>query len=177
MVLLLRHPCAVAHSRVETKAWRWNLEGYRDQPSLFGEILAPFADHVHRDLPLFDRHVTNWCIEYYVPFRELRRREVHVLFYEDLCLRPEKEARALLDYLGRPWAASVEEALERPSRVSRSGSAIRTGEDLARSWRAHVSEAEAARAREIMALFGLDVLYDEDDLPRSEALGSVFASD
>jgi len=175
IILLLRHPCAVAHSMLSLKRWQWNRDGFKDQPEIFDEILSPFREHVLRDMPLFERYVTNWCIEYYVPLKELRADQVYPVFYEDLCMDSALHLPPLLKYARGEFNPKVLETMNRPSRVAREGSAIHTGEDMALGWRNHVSDEQRATAREIMHRFGLQDLYDENDLPSQKTISQLLA--
>lgn len=170
IILLLRHPCAVAHSMLSLKDWQWNREGYTDQPMLFNEILSPFRDHITRDLPLFERYITNWCIEYFVPFSELRQNQFLPVFYEDLCLKPEVHLPSLLTYARGRFDPAVLSALAKPSQVTRKGSSIHTGEDIVFGWKHHVTPDQQSIAREIMHRFGLADIYDSSDLPSHTAI-------
>jgi len=52
--------------------------------------------------------------------------------------------------------------------VSRKNSAINSGFDLINSWRKTITTDQIQRALRILNLFGLDVIYNDGDLPLVE---------
>lgn len=87
------------------------------------------------------------------------------MFYESLCVSPERELRRLFAFLGRDFGEGVYRGVGRPSSLSRRESAVVLGERPADSWTRSVGDAERERAVEIMALFGLDRIYGEGAMP------------
>ena len=84
--------------------------------------------------------------------------------YEDVCDRPETETDRLFTYLGQPAGGeSLQRALAARSATHRRGSAVVTGADPVSQWMQHVTEAQRQRADELLAAFGLDVLYGSGD--------------
>lgn len=168
IVFMLRHPCAVAHSKTRL-GWRSRLDEFLCQPRLVEDFLAPVAEQARAARTEFERHVFAWCMENRVPLAQLRGGRAHLVFYESLCNRPEQELGGLFDYLGSGGVDHALRALHGPSPLSRTGSALLAGGDPARGWRREVSEPEARRAAEILALFGMDGVYDESPEPHPEA--------
>lgn len=162
LVLLLRHPCAVAYSQMKL-GWRPDLDAFFYQKELMEDHLEPFRDALKGAGSDFERHVMAWCIENYVPLRQLRRGEAHVAFYEDFCERPEEEVKGLFSFLGKKVDGSVFEKMKRPSLLSREGSAVVSGEQLVGGWRSHLTEEQIRRASEILDLFGLSGVYSAGD--------------
>lgn len=164
-ILLLRHPCAVAHSKLKLK-WDTHLDVFLDQPDLVTDFLSPFLDLIRRAQEPFDRHILMWCVENYVPLRQFARGEILVVFYENLCVDPAPEVRRIMSFLRKPYSESILGALRRPSTLSRADSPIRTGEDLVTSWRGDISASQISRARELCGAFDLDVLYADQSVPQ-----------
>jgi len=169
IVLLLRHPCAVAASRLQ-QGWD---DGYRDlfnQSQLVQDYLEPFSTAMHAAKSPFERHIFLWCIENYVPLKQLCRGDALVMFYEDLCVRPETELDRLSCYLGVTFGEGVRQALTRPSSQTRKASSInRKGADVASSWQDQVSRDMTTHALQILQLFGLGSVYSEGPMPLVEA--------
>lgn len=168
LVFVLRHPCAVAHSKTRL-GWRSRLQEFLDQPDLVEDFLAPVAGRMRAAHTEFERHVFAWCVENRVPLAQLRRGQVHLVFYERLCESPEEELRRLFGYLGSGGVDRALSSLRKPSPLSRADSEILSGGSPARGWTKEVSETEARRATEILALFGLDGIYGESPEPDPEA--------
>ncbi|BBL80015.1 hypothetical protein RxyAA322_18690 [Rubrobacter xylanophilus] len=158
MLLLLRHPFAVAASRARL-GWRDNLEEMLGQPKLLEDFLSPFEAELRRASTPFERHVLAWCVENLVPLRQLSAREVGLLFYEEILLHPEEGLRPAFAALGRPVPP---EALAAARRARRGG---------LEGWRALVGEDELLRGLKALRSFGLDRVYGAGPLPdRSGAL-------
>ena len=170
MVLIMRHPCAVAYSR--SRLWSHGLtQEWVEQFDLIADHLLPFTQLIGSALPPFERHVVDWCVEHFVPLRMLDENDVCVVFYEELCIDAHTALKRIGDHLGREFDVP-ESVLATPSRASRRagtfGSAILTGASLIDGWRQHVSPSQTRRAIEILHLFGLDRIYTGSSMPRRE---------
>lgn len=168
VVLLLRHPCAVALSRTKL-GWRSRLEEFAARPELVEDFLGPVLDGIHAAATEFERHVFAWCIETLVPLRQLGRGRAHLVFYEGLCESPEEELQGLSGYLGRGEAPVPTGALRNPSALSRPGGAVLSGVDPAASWQEELGRDQVQRASGILASFGLDAVYGESPAPDTRA--------
>jgi hypothetical protein len=179
MVLILRHPCAVASSQVDlaNQAWKWHLDlpGLLSQPALAEDFLEPFADELMKPRSKFEQHVFLWCVENYVPLKQLGSGKVHLAFYEDFCVSPATEIQRLFAFLGMEFDEDVLERVGRPSAVARKNSAIMLGESLVERWRRDVTDEDLGRALEILALFGLDRVYGEGSMPKLKTPSEAFA--
>jgi hypothetical protein len=173
IVLMLRHPCADANSRLQL-GWSSHLDEMLAQSALVDDHLAPFVAAIERARSPFEKHVFLWCIENYVALRQLASGDAHLVFYENLCVRPKTEVESLFAYLGRPIVPGVFRRLARPSELVREESAIRTGGDLVEAWREHVPPEAIDSAMRIVALFGLDAIYQAQvSLPDVEGARSL----
>lgn len=164
IVLLLRNPCAVAVSRLRV-GWSVRPPKLLAQEELVEDHLGPFEAPMRRAEGEFEKAIFLWCVDTYVPLRQFRAGEIHLVFYEDLHRQPQREVERLFTFLGRPHDDRVHGDLRQPSRQSRSDSAVVAGGDPLRDWRRFVSPADIRRAEEILTLFGLDGLYDHEGLP------------
>jgi hypothetical protein len=164
IILLLRHPCAVANSKLE-KGWDTHLTDFLGQEELLVDFLDPFKDRIAAAEDAFEKHIFLWCIENYVPLRQFGEGEILVVFYEDLCINPEQEIQKILAFAGMKYSSRVLGVHARPSAESRKESAIVAGTNLINSWRKGISRRQVRRAVEILRLFGLQAVYGEDDLP------------
>jgi len=164
IVMLLRHPCAVAHSR-SVLNWDARLDGYLGQDELMADYLQPFRKVIEGAHTPFEQHITAWCIENLVPLKQFSAGEMLVVFYEHLCLRPEREIRRIFTYLGRAYSPQVLAAARRPSALSRNHSSILNGADPVEYWRESINEEQINAAWEICRLFGMQSLYGKGNLP------------
>lgn len=171
-VMILRHPCAVALSKMKMKKWIWPQEPdiFFAQPELCQDHLSGFEHVTERAESLFERYILTWAILHYVPFQQLTNRQIHLVFYEELCTNSERELRRLFTYLGEPtdFDPDLTELLKTPSRTSGGHSAIVAGTDLIGGWRTELTPAQIERAIDILAVFGLDRIYNATLSPNME---------
>jgi Sulfotransferase family len=160
IVLLLRHPCAVVTSRLAL-GWKDNLKETMEQEELLEDFLLPMQAEIRAARDDFERHLFLWCIDNYVPLKQFGRGEVHLTFYEELLVNPERELRSLFDFLGENLDDHVYAKLARPSPLSRKNAPVPSLD----GWRGRVSARQLERTGEILALFGLDGIYAEDPMP------------
>lgn len=175
IVLLLRHPCAVAKSQLRGKHWDADLDLFLSQEDLMEDFLAPFAHHLEGAQSDFERHVFRWCIQNYVPLKQFKQGEIHLAFYENFCETPEQEIDRLFAFLGRGYDDAVFSKLQKPSPVTRQDSAVVSGSSLIDSWREQISAEQIERAVEILSLFGLDRIYSHDSMPRMAGVHETMA--
>lgn len=175
IILVLRHPCAVANSWSRLK-WgtedggvRTDLEILLSQDELVSDHLQPFLPLAESITTDFERHVLVWCILNYVPLRQLSGDDVLLVFYEELCLNPEKELMRMHSFLGRKPSPLDRQLWARPSSQSRPDSAIVRGGDLIDDWKRNVPEDCYRRAMDIISSFGLDTIYSTDSHPNIAA--------
>ncbi|MEO0790107.1 MAG: sulfotransferase domain-containing protein [Bacteroidota bacterium] len=180
VVYLMRHPFAVAVSRMKYGGWRTKgLDKYLSQPELMDDFLEPFR----REMKLakrkyqatgdvFDNHIFSWCIQNYIPLRQCSANDFHIVFYEDCCVEPACEISRLFNYLKKKPKENILNGLSKASRVSRRDSAIVTGNSLIEGWKNSLSIKQIERGLEILNLFGLDAIYSEDLMPRAEGLSN-----
>ncbi|WP_119069689.1 sulfotransferase [Rubrobacter indicoceani] len=162
-VFLLRHPCAVAESRLRL-GWHDGLNDFlaqgdvlcRDHPKLRPLLEDPPHDP-------FERGVAAWCVENYVPLFQaapLTSPDLRLVRYESLLLGDERELA------GIPAARSGGFAL-----TPRRAGALPDPEELAFGWRDRVSLRRFDFARRTLGALGLDGLYKEDGTPGPDPVG------
>lgn len=175
IVLMFRHPCAVANSWIklgwerESLGTRTNIETCLCQKELVEDFLTPYMDHLGHAGDSFERNVFFWCIQNYVPLKQFNHGEIHLVFYENFCVKPRDEISRLFRFLNIPVEEKVYANLSRPSYLSSRTSAIRTGENLIEGWRKQVSPGQIQRALEILKLFKLDGIYSRETMPDVQA--------
>ena len=168
LVFLLRHPCAVTNSRLAL-GWKDVLDDTLKQTNLIEDFLAPFETEIRNAEGAFERSIFLWCIENYVPLKQLNKEDLLLVFYEDLCTNPEYEVRRLFSFLDKGFDRSVFDSVRRPSRLSRRQDPTTLGERPVDNWKRSMDPGLVQKAVEILALFGLDRVYGEDPVPNREA--------
>ena len=164
IILLLRHPCAVANSKLKL-GWETHLNDFLIQDELMEDFLNPFKKEIESAQNTFDKHIFMWCIENYVPLRQFSGGEVLVIFYEYLCTNPQKEIENILSFIGEDFSSEMIEQSTKPSSLSRKDSPICSRSDLVNSWRKSISNKQTERAMEICSIFGLQKIYDKSGFP------------
>jgi hypothetical protein len=164
IILLLRHPCAVATSKLELN-WETHLEVFLNQMNLMEDFLNPFKYEITKAESAFEKHIFMWCIENYVPLSQFKSGEIHLAYYENFCIKPEFEIDRLFRFLEISYTREVHRFIKHPSAFSQKDSAITLGENLIEGWKKHLSAAQVMRAMEILRVFNLERLYSQDPLP------------
>ncbi|MCC7163625.1 MAG: sulfotransferase [Anaerolineae bacterium] len=172
IVLVLRHPLAVAESR-RALNWPSRIEIFLERPELVADYLEPFVPHIQRALPFpeqsFERDIFFWCIENYVPLQQFRPGEIHLAYYEDLVLDPAFAIRLLFQFLNKPFEPRVLEVIETPSSQTRSDSSVHSRTSKLDRWERAFTPAQIAFALDTLRLFGLDRLYTDALTPHHPA--------
>jgi hypothetical protein len=182
IILLFRHPCAVANSWLklgwgkEDLGIRTDIEVCLSQEELMEDFLEPFRMNIENAQSDFEKHVFFWCMQYYVPIRQFKHGEIHLCFYENLCENPHEEIERLFVFLSRRFNKKVLCTLRTPSTVSRKDSAIVKGTSLIDSWRTHITDQDLEKALDILSLFGLDAIYSDDSMPNVAAAYELLGS-
>lgn len=174
IVLLLRHPFAVADSKLRAR-WSDFLEEFLSQPDLIEDHLEPFEGLIRRAASPFQRHVLQWCVENYVPLRQLGPGEVHIAFYEEFCVDPYLEIGSLFEYLEKrisrkAYDRKVVPMLRTPSAMAGEDSAIKIGKSLLSGWTRRVDSKDVAGGVKILESFGFDGLYSNALEPNPAAV-------
>jgi hypothetical protein len=167
MVLLLRHPCAVAHSQMKFgEGWPIDLSRFLAEPELMEDVLAPHREQIEAAASKFEEHIFAWCIENIVPLRMLPEGEIHVAYYEKFVTEPLDELTRLFAFLGSEVGDDILQVLQKPSHSTRKDSAVVRAENPVDSWKNAIGPDRSERAMEILGYFGLDRIYGADGLPR-----------
>ena len=165
IILLLRHPCAVANSKLKLD-WDTHLSDFLMQEELMTDVLNPFKEEIENAEDIFDKHIFMWCIENYIPLRQFNEGEILVSFYENICDNPQKATERIMSFIGGKRLPPEEfHKLSKPSSQSRKHSAIMMEANLLNSWRENITKKKIERAVEILSIFGLHQIYREDDMP------------
>jgi hypothetical protein len=179
-ILIMRHPFATALSKQKLRDWEWMTEPVQffEQPELIQDWLKPFEALIRNTEGFFERQVLIWSIVHYIPLRQLDRRDIHLIFYEQLCSHPEDELKRLLSFLydvdgTQDLNPKLLKKIKEPSFTSRRDSAIKRGGNLCDVWRKALSDSQISEGMEILRAFGLDRIYNESLMPDRQAAESI----
>jgi hypothetical protein len=168
IILLMRHPCAVASSKLAL-GWETHLGDFLNQPELMEDFLAPFETLLTTTQEPFEKHILMWCVENYVPLKQFQLGEIYLLFYEQLCQEPEHILPSLFQFIHEPLSSTVMNQIKKPSMLSRKESAIHSGQPILDTWKSQLSEETIQRAIALLHHFGLDQIYTDDLMPKVSA--------
>ncbi len=156
-VLLLRHPCAVVSSQLNSGGWDWaaNKDAitipdrlFEDRPrlaELFGRLSSK-----EQNLAFI------WGMQNVVPLQQDGRWTLTT--YERLVEDRERELRRIFSYLDRPMPDS---AIEQSYRESSSGSSYSGKEDLLADWKRRLSSEQVSEILDIVHRMGI-MCYTDD---------------
>lgn len=157
---LMRHPCAVVHSRLAVRRpWFADVEDILGQRDLVDEHLSSFVKDIEQERDILGAHAVWWAVENAVAIRQLEGRPHLRVYYEDVALQPEKAAARILIWLtgNEPSAevvARIAALSTRPSRVSRHEKSLPAMERLS-EWQRKLSQEEQGRILSWAARLGV----------------------
>lgn len=146
-----------------------------DQRDLMEDHLAPFREVIENATTVWDQRLLVWCVQNYVPLRQLRAGEAHIAFYESFCLDPLGELRKLFSFLGRDVDDAALRRVWKPSPMARYDT-MPDPSTLVSGWTKKVPDADVARAVELLKMFGLDDVYGAGPLPNPAGLAAHAAT-
>ena len=164
MVFLLRHPCAVANSRL-IENYATHVNDFFSQVYLVKDFLSPFIKEAKKTKDVFEKHIFLWCIENYIPLKQFNDGEIHIAFYEHFCIHPEKAVRHLFSYLKQKFDSRIFYHIKKPSFETHKYSAVISNSSLIDKWRDRITDDQIMRAVEILSYFGLDKVYSTEPFP------------
>jgi hypothetical protein len=166
ILFMIRHPCAVVASRMDLDwATDRDIEPFLSQPDLITDHLAPHLDLIKDAKTAEEKHAVIWCVCNLVPWKQFDRGALKIVYYENLCTRPETELPAIFAAIGQDYDASKPDATNRPSQTTRVSSAVVDGTDKISSWRKILSVNQIEKILRIVDAFGLGEIYGESMLP------------
>jgi hypothetical protein len=111
----------VAFSRLSL-GWDDYLGEFLAQEDLLHDFLLPYTseiDVINNGKSPFLKAILQWCIENYVPLRQISCQNLCLIKYEDVMHNPDKEIKKVFDYLGVEYKSSVLNNFKLPSGTSR----------------------------------------------------------
>jgi hypothetical protein len=171
IVYIIRHPCAVAASR-KRLGNDVPLNAFLEDGPLVEDYLHPFADTLVSLATPFEHAVAAWCIENYVPLRQIEEEglDVTTVLYEDLVANPAVVLRDIFKGLQRELPT---EALENVGRLSltawRTDAPLPAAAHSLGDWQQRLTDDEIETARALVKTFQLDRLYGPEHWPEARA--------
>lgn len=165
-VLIVRHPFAVAASKMGLTDCVWGVEptAYLQQLPLMRDHLLPYRDLVVEVTDEFDAHILNWCITHFIPFRQFHRNQIHLVAFEHLNINRAREIQRLFCYLGMNGVEKACSVSMKPSATTVRSDDFDDHYAICTGWTKQVPIERQRRGLEILNAFGI-TLYSDDPFP------------
>jgi hypothetical protein len=178
-VVIIRNPLSVALSKRRLQDWVWLTDPRRflEQDMLMQDHLRPHEDLIRQRWTFVESQVLIWSIIHHVLFKQCEKRNIHFLFYEDLCFDPDTAVNGLFQYLygaptDAPASGTLAAALQAPSGTSFPSHA----RGLPLDSHEGISQHERDNCNFIVRAFGLSALYHEGAGPDRTELARLTSS-
>jgi len=170
MTLLVRNPFAVVPSKYDRKDWGWATDPFIlfNQDQLREDYLLEFEDlmcEVKSEDNYILKQILIWSIIHYVPFKQFKSNQLHVMFYENIFQNTQEEMRNLSKFINKPFTYLSDDFIKKPSKVA--GENIIKGNSPINSWMNKIPASTIDKGMHILEQFGLENLYDSNSLPNT----------
>jgi hypothetical protein len=165
-VFLMRHPCAVVLSRMQL-GWDTDrdIQPFLSQADLVADHIRDHVDFIRSLKTDEEKHAVIWSVSNFVPLQQFKPGELNIVYYENLCIRPDTEIQMIFQSLGLGFDHPAAGNADHPSQTTRAQSAVVTGSDKVSHWRNILRPGQIDRILNVVKAFGLDHLYDDSPLP------------
>jgi hypothetical protein len=163
LVLLIRHPIDVALSR-EKLGWPVDLGVFFNQSLLIDDFLCPFEKIIKSAKDNFEKNILLWCVENYVPLKQFKPDDLHVVFYESITSNPDEEFRRIFEYIDEPLNDKLFTVMDRRSSTDWN----KAGPEDPATERGYTAD-QVKKYRKYAEAFGLSALYGPDENPDHKA--------
>tara|TARA_A100001037_G_scaffold306283_1_gene350407 strand:- start:13142 stop:14053 length:912 start_codon:yes stop_codon:yes gene_type:complete len=175
-ILLIRNPLAVAHSKSLYGYWHTDPDlGRLTMDSSFSEIHKKCMEN-SLTTSRFLEYVEIWCLLYRWAFRNLKVRgnTTTVIFYENLMTDRETQIERIFSRINETELFNAHKDLiinksATPSAKTTDDSTQQAGARAEKYWLANRSSEEIDQAYEIVRLYGLYDIYNDEFSPRQTA--------
>lgn len=162
IVFILRHPFAVAQSRLKL-GFDTHLNDIFEQTDLLEDFEMPLSREEIERKTRFEQHVFLWCVENRMVLKQFQKGELFSVFYEELLRTPKEILPKLFAFLKTPYreAAILHQFIQRSqSAQTKTG----TKPDFI-DWKQKLPEDLCEKGVNILRLFGMDKIYQTQRLP------------
>jgi hypothetical protein len=173
ILFLMRHPCAVVSSRLEL-GWATDrdIDHFLNQPKLVKDFLGDKLDLILNAETDEEKHAIIWSVTNLVPLKQFQNGEINMVYYEDLCLQPDRTLALAFASINHPYHSPGHEKISQPSQTAQATSAVVRGTNRVTGWKKKLSPAQIDRILQVVEAFGLENLYGDSFIPKNSAIGS-----
>ncbi|MHA1279675.1 MAG: sulfotransferase [Candidatus Helarchaeota archaeon] len=173
LILLMRHPIAVALSIIKQK-WEISLETYLSDNYFVSTYMnkeqTRYSYHILSEGSLLEKYVLEWCLENIVPRALLSQNKIPVYYYEDIISQPRKFSKMICEDLYLENPEEMVKVVSKPTRTATSSACddiLEHGPSSRVSkWMNRISTAEKLKIQKIFNVFGLIQYSAFDPFPR-----------
>jgi len=169
IILLMRHPGAVAASKMKLGGPNWSHEGilklYLKDEKLFSDYLYRFKDIIVKQLSPVEGHTIMWCIENMIPLQEAQNKNYCLVFYENLILNSKQEWRRIIDFLGLKGVPNKDMLICPSQQVSSEMREKTFDEKQIGRWMNNFNKKQLAEIDEILKIYDVPFYRAFDPLP------------
>ena len=163
MLYIIRHPGATLSSQMRSE-WPPELEKMIQQDKLKEDYLQEFSKEIRKEKSYLETLAFYWSLNNYIVLKQFNEKDISVVFYENLFLRPQEEMNKIFTFLELPYnKRKAFKELNRPSLMANRLTTIFT--DPLETWKKYISNDQYNRINEILSLFDLDYIYEDDKNP------------
>jgi len=179
IILLIRNPFSVALSKYITKNWFWVTDPMvlLNQADLYEDYLYQFEEIIRKTSSKNDyilNQVLIWSIINYVPLRQFKPGQIHIVFYEQIYADPSREISRLFRSDSPNNQLIIDEQIvRRPSRVAGEESNILRGISPVSSWKNVLTVQQIDAGFKILEEFGFEKVYGVSPMPNRQALYEI----
>lgn len=168
IVYIIRHPFAVALSKLREPNGRWErAEDLLSQPKLLKDYLDPYTSVLQSSEDPFEEHVAVWCAITNVILDQLRGSNVHFVHYENLCHSPHKTMKSIRDFLCLGNRVYTDQELSKPSQTYFEGSKSKMDlHSQTKQWIEVLSSAQVNKGLSLLQQFNVASLYNDYYMPK-----------
>lgn len=161
IILIVRHPCAVAASQLRHQ-WKIDPDRFLRNPALIERHFSASEVQLIKDAsdPL-DRSIITWCVENRVPRSELGAK-LTLVHFEHLHHQTEQTLEQLSQDTGIRVNTKKRDLNQLSALAGGDASTAARGKDPTEQWMKELSPSQIKRAGEILAAFQCTDLYATD---------------
>ena len=181
IILLMRNPFEVALSKENKKNWMWMEDPklFLEQKQLYKDFLQPFEDTIKSvSDDYIERQIMIWAIIHYVLFQQIKKDNLHIVFYESLVNNPKEEISNLMNYINNQDNIEIPSKLlfmiQKPSRVA--SEKMKKKKPNTKDWKKQLTSAQLHNGLEILSVFKLNKIYGEDFNPSKQEVENLLLS-
>jgi len=174
-VILIRHPCAVISSMLESGGWGYErLEERGISPfnqAVGSQAPESVVDEFREEIEAADTNpqilAHMWALDYHLALRYHKRtggEHTHLVRYEDLVIQGEQTVGNMCSYLDTVPNSKMLDYLDRPSRTAAGDVSTKNASAQLRKWKDHLDDQTIKNILSIVKKYEVE-MYDTGVMP------------